>query len=224
MVLVNQSAAERAAEVLRCRITEGEFPPGTQLSEEGLTAALGVSRNTLREAFRLLAHDGLLVHRLHRGVFVAELDAYALVDLYRMRRLLECEVVRSLEGLDDAQLVPLRREVEAAEAAMVREDWLAVGTANMHFHQHLVALAESRRVDKVARQLLAELRLVFLVVANPRRLHVPYVERNRRLLGLLEAGKYRRAASDLEEYLRISEAQVLTAYGAAAEQRGRASG
>lgn len=222
--MVNQSAAERAAEVLRGRITEGEFAPGTRLPEEGLTALLRVSRNTLREAFRLLAHDGLLVHRLHRGVFVAELDAYELVDLYRLRRLLECEVVRSLEGLDDAQLVPLRKEVQAAEAAAAEEDWLAVGSANMHFHQHLAALAESRRVDKVARQLLAELRLVFLVVANPRRLHEPYLARNRRILGLLEAGKYRRAAEELEEYLRVSEAQVLTAYGAVASERGLAHG
>ncbi|MGI8985956.1 MAG: GntR family transcriptional regulator, partial [Nocardioidaceae bacterium] len=80
------STAERVADVLRRRITEGDLVPGARLSEERLVCELHVSRNTLREAFRLLAHEGLLVHRLHRGVFVPELDEDDLVDLYRLRR------------------------------------------------------------------------------------------------------------------------------------------
>src|SRR3954454_3634165 len=68
------STAERVAELLRHRVIEGDLPPGTRLSEEQLVEVLHVSRNTLREAFRLLTHEGLLVHHLHRGVFVPELD------------------------------------------------------------------------------------------------------------------------------------------------------
>ena len=56
------------------------------MSEEQLVEALRVSRNTLREAFRLLTHERLLVHQLHRGVFVPELHESDLVDLYRLRR------------------------------------------------------------------------------------------------------------------------------------------
>ena len=104
----NQSEAERAADVLRRRITDGELRPGSRLVEEELVGPLKVSRNTLREAFRLLTHDGLLVHRLHRGVFVSALDAFELLDLYRLRRLLECHVVGSLTGLSETQLAPLR--------------------------------------------------------------------------------------------------------------------
>lgn len=220
----NRTAAERAAVVLRHRITEGEFPPGTQLSEERLTALLGVSRNTLREAFRLLSHDGLLVHRLHRGVFVTELDAHDLVDLYRLRRLVECTVLRSLTWLDESRLSALRSEVETAEAAAAAGDWLGVGTANMHFHQHLVALADSPRINRVARQLLAELRLAFLVVDNPRMLHEPYVVGNRRLVDLLEARQFARAAEELEAYLRTSESHLLTAHGAATSEWRRIRG
>ena len=44
--------------------------PGVQLSEVALAQQYGVSRNTLREAFRLLARDGLVEHVPHRGVFV----------------------------------------------------------------------------------------------------------------------------------------------------------
>ena len=47
---------------LRRRIIDGEFAPGTRLSEISLAEQLGVSRNTLREAFRVLAEQGLIEH------------------------------------------------------------------------------------------------------------------------------------------------------------------
>ncbi len=90
------STSERVADILRRQITEGELNPGTRLSEQALGETLAVSRNTLREAFRLLTHEGLLVHRPHRGVFVPELGADDFVDLYRLRRTIECDVVRTI--------------------------------------------------------------------------------------------------------------------------------
>lgn len=206
------SSAERVADVLRRRITEGALPPGTQLSEELLKVALQVSRNTLREAFRLLTHEGLLVHKMHRGVFVPELTEADVVDLYRLRRVLECDVVRSLEDLDPALLKPLRDDVEASEAAALGGDWLAVGTANMWFHRHLVGLANSTRLDEITGRLLAELRLLFHVIDTPRALHEPYIARNRALLELLDAGDFERAADELHQYMLDSEAGLLAAF------------
>ncbi|MGH3627052.1 MAG: GntR family transcriptional regulator [Sciscionella sp.] len=208
----SESTAERIVTVLRRRITDGELSPGTRLSEERLGGQLGVSRNTLREAFRLLTHDGLLVHRRHRGVFVAELDEDDLTDLYRLRRTIECGVVRSLAGLDAERLRPARAATEEAAAAAARRDWAEVGTANMRFHQCLVELGGSRRISEVTRRLLAELRLVFHASANDQLLYGAYVDRNRALLHLLAAGKAEQAAVELEHYLADSEQQLLAVY------------
>ena len=205
------STAERVADVLRGRITEGDLPPGSRLSEEQLVRVLRVSRNTLRESFRLLAHEGLLVHELHRGVFVRDLDEDDLVDLYRLRRAVECAVVRSLGVPQPAALQRLRDDVAAAERAATAGDWRAVGTSNMRFHSHLVALAGSRRMDEVTARLLAELRLAFSAVASPEQLHAPYVGRNRALLALLERGEVERAATALDGYLDDSLAELLAA-------------
>lgn len=210
-LLDRSSTAERVADVLRRRITEGDLTPGTRLSEEQLVEVLRVSRNTLREAFRLLTHERLLVHQLHRGVFVPELREADLVDLYRLRTAIECDVVRSLGGVDPVHLRPLHDDVAAGEAAAERGDWIAVGTANMRFHRHLVGLAGSRRMDEVTARLMAELRLAFHAVASPEELHAPYVSRNRALLDLLCAGEPERAAKELEEYLHDSQAQLLLA-------------
>lgn len=210
------STAERVADVLRRRITEGDLPPRTHLSEEQLIVVLRVSRNTLREAFRLLSHEGLLVHELHRGVFVRELDEADLVDLYRLRRAVECDVVRTLSSANPVDLQALYDDVAEGERASRDGDWVAVGTANMQFHRDLVAMAGSPRTDQVTERLLAEMRLAFHAVASPQRLHETYVDRNRALVELLAAGDFHRAADQLEVYLADSLAELLDAMRGAA--------
>src|SRR3954452_1049546 len=133
-LLDRTSTAERVADVLRTRISEGFFPPGTRLAEDAIGAALAVSRNTLREAFRLLTHERLLVHELNRGVFVRKLTVDDVVDIYRVRGLVECAVVRGL-GAPPYGLGALAEAVEEGQRAAREGDWKAVGTANIHFHR-----------------------------------------------------------------------------------------
>src|SRR3954471_3307207 len=107
-LLGRTSTAERVSDILRSRIAEGYFPPGTRLSEDSIGGALGVSRNTLREAFRLLTHERLLVHELNRGVFVRVLTQDDVTDLYRLRKVVECGALRYAEvTAEDIQRVQL---------------------------------------------------------------------------------------------------------------------
>ncbi|NUW38340.1 GntR family transcriptional regulator [Nonomuraea sp. SMC257] len=208
--LGRSSTAERVADILRDRISEGFFEPGQRLSEEAISEALGVSRNTLREAFRLLGHERLLDHRLNRGVFVRILSAEDVADLYRVRRVIEGAAVRRSPTPQALGLI--KEAVADAERAAARDDWRAVGTANIRFHQALVTLNRSPRLDEAMRQLLAELRLVFHVMKNPRDFHEPFVERNRRLLELLEGGRVDEAAAFLDGYLDHAERLLVHAY------------
>ena len=208
------STAGRVADVLRTRITEGRLLPGTRLSEEEIGEALGVSRNTLREAFRLLSHERLLVHVFNRGVFVRTLDRDDIRDLYRFRRFIECSAVRHLAARPDARpaaLAGIREAVAEGEEADRRGDWPGVGTANMHFHQAVAALADSPRVDETMRHLLAELRLVFHVMADPRTFHEPYLAGNREICTLLEEGRHEAAEAALAAYFDAAEEQLLAA-------------
>lgn len=204
------STAEHVAAVLSQAIVEGELPPGTQLSEERLGRALHVSRNTLREGFRLLAHDGLLVHHRHRGVFVREFDESDLTDLYRLRIALEVGVLRWIDGVDERRLGELRDDVRIAEEAARRGRWRQVGTANMDFHQHLIALSDSTRFTATGRQVLAQTRLAFLALSDPRSLHQPFIGRNRELVELVAAGHREEAGRAIEDYLHDSHQQLVS--------------
>jgi DNA-binding GntR family transcriptional regulator len=211
-LLNRRSTADKVAAILRERVIEGGLSSGTRLSEEAIGEALGVSRNTLREAFRLLTHERLLVHELNRGVFVRTLTKEDLVELYRLRRMIECAAVRELPGAPEAAMAKIRLAVDEGEQAAKDGRWSDVGTANMRFHQGIVELADSPRLTEFMQQIIAELRLVFAVMTNPRRFHEPYLVRNRELLAILETGDPEAAQSALATYLIDAEAQLVLAY------------
>jgi DNA-binding GntR family transcriptional regulator len=206
------STAQRVAEILRARITEGALLPGTRLSEEMIGAALGVSRNTLRESFRLLMHERLVVHELNRGVFVRVLDVQDVIDIYRLRRVLECAAVRNAGNSPPGSSEAMEAAVREGEQAAVERRWSDVGTANMQFHQAIAGLADSPRIEEIMRQTLAEIRLAFHVMAAPQTFHQPYLERHRELLELVRAGDLDRATAVLDDYLRTAERQLVDAY------------
>ncbi|MFG2348515.1 GntR family transcriptional regulator [Streptomyces phaeochromogenes] len=211
-LLGRTSTAERVSDILRSRIAEGFFPPGTRLSEDSIGNALGVSRNTLREAFRLLTHERLLVHQLNRGVFVRVLTVEDVEDIYRTRSLVECAVVRGL-GEPPYAVDGLATAVADGRRASREGDWKGLGTANIHFHRELVALAGSARTDELMRSVFAELRLAFHLVDDPRRLHEPYLARNGQILQALQDGDCEEAESLLRTYLDDSRKRVVEVYG-----------
>ena len=229
-LLGRSSTAERVAAILRDRITVGQLPPGTQLAEAAIVEALAVSRNTLREAFRLLTHERLLVHELNRGVFVRTLSEQDVIELYRVRRLIELAALRGLiegdpEALDPDRdgrdrLAEVAVAVTDAEQAAEENRWQDVGTANLRFHRALVELADSPRIDDFMAQILAELRLVFHVISDPRNLHEPYIVRNRQVLEALRGGDIEGAEVLLKEYFDDAERQLVQAHAEANRARG----
>lgn len=216
-LLDRTSTAERVADILRTRIIEGYFPPGTRLSEQTIVTELGISRNTLREAFRLLTHERLLLHELHRGASVRKLSVEDVVDLYRVRKAVECAAVRLLV-VDHPGIARIEEAVADGERAAESADWNHVGTANLRYHQAIVALAESPRLDELMRGVLAELRLVFHVMADPKRFYEPYLARNREILTRILAGDAAGTDQMLADYLADAEHQLVDAYAAKTDQ------
>ncbi|GAA1961324.1 GntR family transcriptional regulator [Amycolatopsis minnesotensis] len=211
-LLARSGTAERVASILRRRITEGVFLPGTRLSEPALGAALGVSRNTLREAFQLLAHERLTVHQLNRGVFVRELTAADIADLYRTRRAIECAAIRLAGELPAADLAAVARAVADGRGGAAQGNWRDVGTASIHFHQAVADLARSERISGTARQVLAETRLFFVLTEPTSAFFAPFIERHQGILTALESGDHDGAERLLDVYLREAEVQLLDAY------------
>lgn len=199
------------AERLRQAIADGHLAPGAKLAEEALCEALGVSRNTLREAFATLHAERVVTRIPNRGVFVSHPTPEDIREIYRVRRLVEPAAL--LWG-PSASVDPLKDIVRAAREAAAAGDVARMANANQEFHRKLVARVGSERLDTLMEQVLAEMRLVFATMADDTRFHAPYIEENAKILSLLEAGKNAEAASAMTAYLDRAEEQLLAAIDA----------
>ena len=203
------STAEHAASVVRAQIASGALLPGTRLREEEVAESFAISRNTVREVFRLLAHERLVEHVAYRGVHIRRLRPGDISAMYLTRRLVEPLGIRAVVADPDTQQI-LRDTVDLAAAAADAADWQQTGTCDIAFHRTIMDACGSVHLSEMFEKLLAELRLAFLQLPDVQQLHQPYVARNRQLLELIEAGQEDAAIRDLEDYLVAAEQAVLS--------------
>ena len=157
--VARESTASIIARQLRHAIMTGVLAPGTQLTEAELAAQFAVSRGPLREAMQRLVQEGLLRSELHRGLFVIELDAEDVYDIYLARSAVEraalVRIIRSdqLRAAAVAQLTDVHQQMAAAT------DPDALSDADLRFHEVLVAASGSKRLVRMAQTLLVETRM-----------------------------------------------------------------
>lgn len=156
------STIEQVHRMLRDGIIEGSIPQGAHLREIHLARSLGTSRGTVREAIRHLVQEGLAESELHRGTFVLALSLADRLDVYVAREAIEVGVVtRLLEGdvppLDalEESMTELRRAARGQARPTER-----VIAADLAFHQQLVKLGGSARLDRAYETLAAETRML----------------------------------------------------------------
>ncbi|OZI48487.1 GntR family transcriptional regulator [Bordetella genomosp. 4] len=101
------------AERLRQLIIDGTLKPGTWLNERDLCDRLKISRTPLREAYRMLASDGLLTLQPKRGAMVIELSAEDIENIF--------DVLAVLEGLAARSAAERATDEELAHIAQLHE-------------------------------------------------------------------------------------------------------
>lgn len=202
------------AGLLRQRISAGLLAPGAKLSEHALAEALGVSRNTLREAFTVLVGESVVQRIPNRGVFVSAPGADAVREIYRVRKLIEPAAVLWGEApqgtLDAMDAIVLR-----ARAALAAGSVPGMADANQDLHKALVALSGSESLQQLMERVLAEMRLVFHAMATTPAFHSHYVEKNAALVAQIREGRREEAAAELRIYLEVAERELLEHIGAA---------
>jgi DNA-binding GntR family transcriptional regulator len=202
------SVADQVASVLRQRILNGELRPGTSLQEVPLSASLGVSRNTMREATRILSLEGLLKRSVHRGVAVSQLSLKDVQEIYQLRRMLEIPAVLAAKSNHTDVLPELQNALEGYEGAVRRRDWVRAVEFDLQFHSLLIRFLHNRRLESFYQRVIGELRMGMVLVDrrhdDPGRL----VPAHRKIWQLLAAGKLKQCATVLARHLDDSELRL----------------
>lgn len=126
------SLVEAAAQRLRLAIIDGDLSQGQHLVEAAMARDLGISRGPLREAFKLLAADGLLEIHRDRGVFVSQHSDAEVEQMIIARAMLEGAAARlfvlnappAMHDRLKALIAAMEEEVDRVDTRSWRElDW-----------------------------------------------------------------------------------------------------
>ncbi|OBG14720.1 GntR family transcriptional regulator [Mycolicibacterium celeriflavum] len=141
---------DQAIEQLRASVASGAWPVNSRIpTEPELAAALGVGRNTVREAVRALAHSGLLEVRQGDGTYVRatsevsgalrRLCGTELREVLQVRRCLEVEGARlAARARTSADLDDLRALLKRRDQISPSDDPEAFARADTEFHVAVV--------------------------------------------------------------------------------------
>ncbi|MEM7777732.1 MAG: GntR family transcriptional regulator [Pseudomonadota bacterium] len=134
-------------------ISSGRLVPGEHLTQEGLADMLGVSRQPVSHALKLLRHRGLVVERGRRGVMVAPIDRVRIRQLYEVREALDGLSARlAAQRVRQAQASP--EDVQVLNAALAVGDALEDGAeildwveADVAFHRAVHNLSGNPEIE-----------------------------------------------------------------------------
>ncbi|MEY3873115.1 MAG: hypothetical protein RLZZ296_2110 [Pseudomonadota bacterium] len=142
-------------------ILKGVLIPGQRINEPDVAARLGVSRVPVREALRELESSGLVVARKHSGVFVRQLAAPEIRDLYQMRALLDGFAGRQVAQrthLDNVTLIHLLDDsIAAMQDAASQHDVQRYYGENLRFHWAIVEAAGNQSLTETYRGIVQKL-------------------------------------------------------------------
>lgn len=195
------TAQEAVLTELRRLIATGRLRPGEQIVQDALALELGVSRVPLREALKILEGEGQVTYLAHRGYFVTQLSLTDLLEVYRIREILEAEAVRvavpQMTTEDVDRLEEAEREVQAAARAA---DVITMTQANRRFHFALIEACGLPRLVRIIR-LLWDATEVYRSVYYTQPHNRELVEAEHRgLVAAVKGGDVERALKILDEH------------------------
>ena len=204
------SVTESTLQFLRRRIITGELKPGQKLNECSLSEELGISRPPLRETFRILEKDQLVVAIPRKGAYVTELSIRDFEEVCQIREMVECYVVDLLKISNVRDLPKMASALDRGLALKLSfgrtnpEELLNDIGVLLDFHYILIEYSGNSRVSKIYHSLsynLARYQFIYFNVDGA----VQYsLDEHEKILGLIRNGNYDQAREELREHIKYA--------------------
>ena len=160
-----RSLAEKAYQRLVRKITQMEYFPGSLLVEKLLMEELGIGRTPIREALQRLAIEGLVDHMPNRGMFVSEITAGGVQQIYEFRAVLDGYAASLAASRATTEQIHELRQVHKQLVRATEDDDIDRYVAlDRHFYDVLAAAAHNTFVaEAIPRIFNLHLRLWFFI-------------------------------------------------------------
>jgi DNA-binding GntR family transcriptional regulator len=206
------SLRERVLQELRDSIITGRIPLGSRLLEDKISKELGVSRGTVREAFRHLQEEGLLTSESRGSVYVRTLSPREVREIYAVRAALEGLAAQEVASRPDRE-----KAVEALRSALygfeAKPDpsFSELLQVDIDFHLLLCTLSENGTLVDTWQRLSGLIRAALISAGPHLVMPLQTVNHHARMVDAIERGDELAARLALESYLEESARILVTA-------------
>jgi len=148
-----ESIVDLAKRHMELWIINGEYEPGQKLKEEEIAVRLGISRPPIREAFKALETEGLVVRKPRRGVFVSEMTAKDVWEAYTLKAALyKMATELAMDTIFADQISDLDAVVRQMEDCVKGEpvDLLQYQEYHQSFHDKIMVISGHDRLKKIS--------------------------------------------------------------------------
>lgn len=204
------SVTNGAHQFLRDKIITGELGPGEKLNESTLSGKLGISRPPLREAFRLLEKDHMVVNIPRKGTYVTELSIKDFIEGTQIREILECYAIDLLRASNIRNMPKVTLALNKALNLPIPfnpvdpEELLNNMKVFLDFHNCMVESSGNSRLTQIYHSVmwnLARYQFIYFCVNGTARTSV---HDHKRALEFIRDGSYEEAKEQLREHINYS--------------------
>ncbi len=210
-----KSLSDQLYEYLSGSIIEGKFKPGEKLVENDLCHQFGISRSPIRECFRILESEGLIVIHPRKGTFVRELTSKDIEDVFPVRASLESLAARlAVPNIGKKEIGIFNDLIVKMEEALNNKDIKSFLNFNFTFHSVFIKASNNNVLEKTLKNLGKGLwlRIAFLYYQSSSGL-VFSNKMHKEIVKAFQKRDSRSVQKLLEEHIEHAKQQLLILFG-----------
>lgn len=204
------SLRDQAVKLIKNAILKGEIPPGEVISNEQLSAWLGISRTPIREALLELQKGGMVTIHRGKGTEIARLSRQDVIEIFEMREALEvksCEL--AIVRMDQATLDALESIVRMQARDAERGDELAFLKSDHEFHLLLARRSGNGRLYNAIEGLREQFMLISTYALSKENRMQEVLGEHRDIMRALRSGDPALVRNVVLAHLQTTRADVL---------------
>jgi DNA-binding GntR family transcriptional regulator len=165
-----RSLTDQIYEYLSELIIEGKIKAGEKLLEKDLAQKFNVSRSPLRECFRILEAEGLIIINPRKGTYVRDFSRKDVVDVFLVRAKLESLAAKlAVQNITEKDIATFNELIINMDKAIMERDARSFFESNVLFHNVFIKASNNQVLEKTLTNLRKGiwLRITFLYFYSP---------------------------------------------------------
>lgn len=143
----------QAYNVMKNLFLNGHFEPGERITEMQFADKLGISRGPLREAIRMLSHDGLLIQD-QRSIYLYKPTLEDIIDVFQCREYLESLAVRlATSNMTNEIEQTLATNIENLKIATKQKSVNDISSYDQQFHDLIIETSQNKQLINLMKKI-----------------------------------------------------------------------